>query len=487
MGTVGNACAGVYGNLEVVLPPNTYLYVTQQFPVYCYQTNSQGQTTRNTANCPQSLSTGTYGYRLNPVNSSAAMWPLPIGASIEVQVPVYSTATMSGIATSSYLTGAVQAVNGAGNPWDNPKVGVFVAANPPTISYPTPSATSITNTTARTTAYVNNHFTSGNVYFDIGTTTSYGSSQGPGAVPNTWDSGTFYVDWSALTPGTTYHWRMRFVHAGGTTYGADQTFTTTGTAPVGSVKGDFTADGKTDIVLRNYSSGQNAVWVMNGTALTSTVDLPALPNLNFRIEGTNDFSADGKNDLVLRNYSTGANALWVMNGTSLSTIVDLPALPNLNFRFEGTGDFNVDGKNDIILRNYSNGQNAVWLMNGTSLSTITDLPTLPNLSMRIEGAGDFNADGKNDIVLRNYATGQNAVWIMNGTTLSSVVDLPTLPNLNYRIDGVGDMNADGKPDIILRNYSTGQNAVWIMNGTTLSSTQDLPTLPNLNYEINGPR
>jgi hypothetical protein len=41
------------------------------------------------------------------------------------------------------------------------------------------------------------------------------------------------------------------------------------------VSADFNGDGKSDIVLRNYTTGQNALWLMNGTSVTSIVDLPA--------------------------------------------------------------------------------------------------------------------------------------------------------------------------------------------------------------------
>ena len=251
--------------------------------------------------------------------------------------------------------------------------------------------------------------------------------------------------------------------------------------------GDFSGDSRNDLVLRNYSTGQDAIWIMNGTSLSSIVDLPALPNTSYRFEGTADFSGDGKPDIVLRNMSTGQDALWIMNGTSLSSIVDLPALPNTNYHFQGTGDFNHDGHPDIMLRNYSTGQDALWIMNGTSLSMIVDLPALPNTNYQFAGAADFNGDGNIDIVLRNYVTGQNALWLMNGTSLSTIVDLPALPNTSYRIDAVGDFNGDGKPDIVWRNYSTGQNAVWIMNGTSLSMIVDLPALPNTNYQFGGPR
>ena len=257
--------------------------------------------------------------------------------------------------------------------------------------------------------------------------------------------------------------------------------------PLASSAADLSGDGKADILLRNHSTGQNAIWKMDGTAFSGIVDLPALPNTNYRIEGVGDFNGDGKPDIVWRNYTTGQNAVWLMNRTSLSGIVDLPALPNTNYHIEGVGDFNGDGKPDIIWRNYATGQNAVWLMNGTSLSAIVDLPALPNANYHIAGSGDFNGDGKPDIVWRNYATGQNAIWLMNGTSLVTIVDLPALPNTNYHFSAIADYNFDTKPDIVLRNMSTGQNAIWVMNGTSLSAVVDLPALPNTSYEIAGPR
>ena len=251
--------------------------------------------------------------------------------------------------------------------------------------------------------------------------------------------------------------------------------------------GDFNADGHADIVLRSYANGANAVWLMNGASLLNILNLPALPNTSYHIDGTGDFNSDGKPDVFWRNYATGANAVWLMNGASLLSVVDLPALPNTSYHVEATTDFNGDGKADILWRNYSTGANALWLMNGTSFTGIVDLPALPNTLYHAEGAGDFNADGKPDIVWRNYSTGANALWLMNGTSFTGIVDLPALPNTSYRIEAVTDLNGDGKSDVIWRNYATGANASWLMNGTAFSSILDLPALPNTSYEINGPR
>ncbi|MCU1350464.1 MAG: uncharacterized protein JWO56_3494, partial [Acidobacteria bacterium] len=217
---------------------------------------------------------------------------------------------------------------------------------------------------------------------------------------------------------------------------AGQTFTVTQSRRAD--RSDFDGDGSTDIVWRNGSSGANAVWLMNGTTHTATMNLPGLAGTSFRFEGTADFNGDGQPDILIRNYGNGANALWIMNGSNVASIVNLDALPNPDYHIAGTGDFNGDGKPDIIWRNYVTGANALWIMNGTAFSSVVNLPPLPDPNYHLESCGDFNGDGKPDIVWRNNTTGANALWIMNGTTYGSTVNLPGLANSDYRIGGIAD-------------------------------------------------
>jgi hypothetical protein len=247
---------------------------------------------------------------------------------------------------------------------------------------------------------------------------------------------------------------------------------------------DFNGDGKSDILWRNYATGENSVWLMNGTNLTSGVSLTSVSDLNWRIEGTGDFNSDGKTDLIWRNYATGENSVWLMNGTNLTSGVSLTSVSDLNWRIEGTGDFNSDGKSDIVWRNYATGQNSVWLMDGINLTSGELLTSVGELNWRIEGTGDFNSDGKTDLIWRNYATGQNSVWLMNGTNLTSGELLSPVGDLNWYVSGTGDFNSDGKSDIVWRNYATGQNSVWLMNGTSLTSGVALATsVSDSNWQI----
>ena len=272
----------------------------------------------------------------------------------------------------------------------------------------------------------------------------------------------------------------------------DAVYTATSAPPPSSgsgVKGDFNADHIPDILWRNSSTGANAVWLMSGSqTVGGTLDLPALPGSAYRVGGTADFNADGFTDIVWRNQSTGQNAIWLMNGARVTSTRDLPGLVSASFEIEATGDFNGDGRADIVWRNQSTGQNAVWIMSSSqTVQSTIDLPALPNTSYRIGGAGDFNGDGRLDLMWRNGSTGQNAVWLMNGATVSGTLDLPSIPNTAYVVGAIADYNSDGRADIVWRNQSTGQNAIWLMSGASVIATRDLPGLANASYQIVGPK
>jgi hypothetical protein len=201
---------------------------------------------------------------------------------------------------------------------------------------------------------------------------------------------------------------------------------------------DFNQDGTPDIVWRNQVTGANAIWMMNGTSLGSIVDLPALPNTDYRICGAGNFwdNETYSSYIIWRNYATGQNAVWILVNASLAGIMDLPALPNPDYKLIGAGDFNNDGGLDIVWRNQTTGQNAFWVPDvDTGDMQIVDLPALPNTNYYIGGLGDFNRDGNLDIIWRNFQTGQDALWIMDGAALWGITDLPALPNPNYTIAG----------------------------------------------------
>ncbi|BAZ23482.1 hypothetical protein NIES4073_43710 [Kalymmatonema gypsitolerans NIES-4073] len=259
---------------------------------------------------------------------------------------------------------------------------------------------------------------------------------------------------------------------------------------------DFNKDGNLDILWRNYRTGENAIWQMDRTTYNPDrgVFLTQVADQNWEIEGVADFNKDGNVDILWRNYSTGENAIWQMDGTTYNPDrgVFLPKVDDVNWQVEGLADFDKDSNVDILWRNSRTGENAIWKMDGTTYTPDRGvlLTQVPDQNWEIQGTADFDKDSNVDILWRNSRTGENAIWKMNGTTYTpdQGVFLTQVPDQNWEIAGLEDFNKDGNVDILWRNYSTGQNAIWQMNGTTYNADQGvfLTQVPDVKWEIASP-
>ncbi len=98
---------------------------------------------------------------------------------------------------------------------------------------------------------------------------------------------------------------------------------------------DYNQDGQLDLLWRNLATGENRWWVMNGDRIVDQpLLLPVAPNLNWKITGASDLNNDGQGDIVWRNTVTGDNTVWLMNGTSIANTI---ALPNADPRWQLIG------------------------------------------------------------------------------------------------------------------------------------------------------
>lgn len=254
---------------EVELPRNTRFALVegdQNMKIRCVLDNFNTNTSQELTGdlCPKApKQPGTFEpYQLSP---KAGYWTIRPGEAISVIFPIYSTDELKGwagtpadcLASSIWAAASIEI-------WDAPEAtdscpvtagdgvdqGVWVAPNPPTITYPTPSATKITTTGATTTGHLSYHFQKGTAFLDLGTTTSYGRTTSM-AIGDTHDTLAISNDWTGLSPNTNYHWRLRFVDSKGRTFtGADQTFKTAAPPPdttAPRVKRVIPAENATDV------------------------------------------------------------------------------------------------------------------------------------------------------------------------------------------------------------------------------------------------
>jgi VCBS repeat-containing protein len=228
---------------------------------------------------------------------------------------------------------------------------------------------------------------------------------------------------------------------------------------------DFNQDGIDDIVWRNYTTGENQLWLMNATLPTSIVSLPSAP-LQWVLEGVGDFNQDGNPDLLWREYIGGTTGIWMMAGSSIQSITLLPTIAT-NWQIEGVGDLDGDGQPDIVWRDVNTGYTGVWYMNGIDMRAIDYLGTV-NQEWALEAIADTNNDGRLDLLWRSRQSGLTGSWLMYGSpgaTFFQIAILPAPTGNTWDVVDTGDYNRDGKTDVIWRNHATGHNIVWLMDGT----------------------
>ena len=195
--------------------------------------------------------------------------------------------------------------------------------------------------------------------------------------------------------------------------------------------GDFFGNGNTDIVWANSSSGAVDLWVTNGTQVSSTAFVGSVgPNSGWTLQGVGDFTGDGKTDILWQNSTTGAVNLWVMDGSTIVSNDYISAVaPSSDWKMQFLGDFNGDGKTDILWQNSATGAVDLWIMNGSTITSNDFVGSVgANSDWTIQGVGDYAGNGNTDILWRNSTTGAVDMWTMNGPQLSSNAYVNTVDN-----------------------------------------------------------
>jgi FG-GAP-like repeat len=219
--------------------------------------------------------------------------------------------------------------------------------------------------------------------------------------------------------------------------------------------GDFNGDGKTDLFWRNSKTGENAIWLMDGTGYSQAEFIDSLQGS--WTETVGDFDGDGKSDLFWYNASTGEFQIWVMNGVQRVR----QSSSKIDRGWESAiADFNNDNRTDLFWRNSQTGQNAIWTIDPGTLAVTGEYIESKPQNWRYEVI-DYNGDGRSDIFWRDRLTGRNQIWITSSNSIQPTpipIDLPGAGG-DFVIK-TADFDGNGKTDFLVRNPSTGENQVW---------------------------
>jgi hypothetical protein len=213
---------------------------------------------------------------------------------------------------------------------------------------------------------------------------------------------------------------------------------------------DMTGDGQGDFVFYSRSLDRTVIWTTNqagqivdGGFVTSELrpggQETGAPNA-WNIQALGDFTGDGKIDILWRNTGDVV-VLWEMNGTQLSTAKSgiLPSIGS-SFKVKGVGDFNGDGVQDIVWRDQAGNANRIWTFGTDGKRTEVNLLAAANSQWEIGGVGDMNRDGTTDIVWRNNADNNVVIWNIQNAAFSlpgSGFVLNFLPGANQQVINPG--------------------------------------------------
>ena len=257
---------------------------------------------------------------------------------------------------------------------------------------------------------------------------------------------------------------------------------------------DLNGDGVLDVVSSTMDSrlevylGNASKWPNTPTSASFAV---GYDNYGFDVS---DLNGDGKPDIVLTNWTSGD--IRVLFNCGLSATVNIPAAATCNLTAAGINlhtvtiaslsqprdlvihDFDGDGKKDIIATSYAGSVLGIILGNGNG--TFNPIYTVSTDAAGPRGIvkADMNQDGRMDVVV----TGDNAISVflnISGTAPRSVEFQTTAYAINdlgvnsEDIDA-GDLNGDGFPDVAFVSGGTAINSlgIFINDGTgSLSSRQ----------------
>lgn len=327
LNAIANNIAGSYQVSASTVPGNTVNFNLSNLSAPIAQANAATSITTNSATINGSVNPGNLSTTVVFEYGLTSLLGTEVSAA---QSPVSGT-TSTAVSTS--LTGLlpnttyyyqVKATNASGTS-NSDIVSFKTTALAPVAT--TNDATSVTGSGATLNGTVTPHDTNVTVFFDYGSTLSYGAPVTADQSPLSGETATAVTySLTGLEPNTTYHFRVRAVNSGGTTNGDDLTFTTSKIAPTATT-GAATSIGTTTATLNgtvNASNDETTIYFEYGPDVTygSTADADQSP-LNGLADTAVSVNLTGLVDNSLYHYRVVAtNSAGTTYGTDKTFITD---------------------------------------------------------------------------------------------------------------------------------------------------------------------
>jgi hypothetical protein len=258
-------------------------------------------------------------------------------------------------------------------------------------------------------------------------------------------------------------------------------FTTgTGTSnPKAIAAADFDGDGKTDVAVLNKNNSTFSVFRNTGTNSTinsssmATQLTFATPSGGIEIKA-DDLDGDGRADVVVSNYSTGNISVFLNTSTpgNITFATRLDYATGSNPSAVSIADLDSDGKKDVIVSH--SGSNTFGVFRNTSTVGNVTFAARQDISVLGSASGaremivtDLNVDGKPDVAVvffngyiglfQNYCTPGTISFSWQGNLIGVT---------SHYCISAGDIDNDNKPELAISDYNGSAVLVYKnMSGT----------------------
>lgn len=245
---------------------------------------------------------------------------------------------------------------------------------------------------------------------------------------------------------------------------------TTGINPKGIAIGDLNGDGRPDIVISNFNSGNaSTISVFRNTSSGGAISFAprqdyASGNGSLGI-AIADMNADGKPDIIVTSGNSGFFSIF-KNITASPDTITLDTKQDYTLLLHPdnvtTADLDKDGLPDIITSNFSNSSISVFRNTSTggnlSLDNRIDYSVGTNPSFLT--TGDLDNDGKLDIVVSNYSS--SSMSLLKNLCTPGYISFGNAQSLNSGVSNISfaDLNGDGKLDFVSGRALSGVISVF---------------------------
>ncbi|MEU9234559.1 FG-GAP-like repeat-containing protein [Streptomyces subrutilus] len=193
--------------------------------------------------------------------------------------------------------------------------------------------------------------------------------------------------------------------------------------------GDFTGDGKDDIIAAEESSGKLYLYPGTGSGLGARKEIGSGGWNGMQDVIGGDFTGDGKADIAGVEKSTGK--LWLYKGNGAGSVGGGGSRVMI-----GSGgwkgmhdlvamDIDNDGKADVVGAETSTGKLFLYKSNGTGLNARTEIGSGGWNGMNDLTGGDFTSNANDDLVGVERATGKLYLYPGTGTGLGARKEIGT--------------------------------------------------------------